>query len=201
MELEAWIRSFEARHWESLSSIFGDLPSGMQESLRCCVNGTSLPLSLVLQQVASCNNPPKATEIEVTMPPPINPGASSTAGAEAEESRWARPTRRVTFSETDHQTERSRSPRTARSRSPLARPRNGRECPICHATPQHMRSHVEQDHLLPGFIRRCHAWFAGRHSPPCKSDASMAVTGATPGLSKPRMGKTSSDGPDLFNNC
>ena len=151
MELEAWIRSFEARHWESLSSIFGDLPSGMQESLRCCVNGTSLPLSLVLQQVASCNNPPKATEIEVTMPPPINPGASSTAGAEAAESRWARPTRRVTFSETDHQTERSRSPMTARSRSPLARPRNGRECPICHATPQHMRSHVEQDHLPSWF--------------------------------------------------
>ena len=130
MELEAWIANFDEESWKSLRIVYGGLPQGLQESLRCVVNGTSLPLGLVLQETrprgqqlavlpAVCEVPRCVVTIP-TQPPLEAPVEDVVAPMEIQ------------------------SPDVQRQDPEVPR---GKICDVCGERPPHLRRHVEQYHL------------------------------------------------------
>ena len=133
-------RSFGAQHWRALQDTYEALPSGLQEALRCTVGETPLPLGLVLHQAAL-----------VTASPPMDVGPS-------------RPARTGLAGETERPPQ--EEDLTERpTRSPVARPREHRMCPICQTRAPHMRRHMESEHLPNWFHPEVSCFTCSRNFP------------------------------------
>ena len=166
MNIESWITSFGVQHWRALHDTYEALPSGLQEALRCTVGETSLPLGLVLHQAAIVAAPPPV-DARPSRPARTGPAEETERPPperlEEEDSR-ERPTRQVSYVEAA-----AEAPLTIRladrSRSPVARPREHRMCPVCQTRAPHMRRHMESEHLPTWFHPEVSCFTCGRNFP------------------------------------
>ena len=118
-----WASSFPQSAWETLRAAVGSLPQQLREALSVNVDGSALPVGLVLAEAA----------------PPVQ--------VPDEEAPTVQVVVRVNNREVRTSRDRSRSPIDRPETAAANGTQAGRMCPICNVQPDHMRRHVEQCHL------------------------------------------------------